>query len=440
MKLTDAMEMEFFTHLLQNPEYLHEYIGLLKEYTGSNYEFEWIRKQLVTWKDSNYEGLPPIEYWKAIAENNLGEKESGKILLIIENLISKKPEYEDIAKDQFLDFITTQKLERAYNEGQQLYQQTLDVNYWMAKMWMGLREAEKITTGSKSPSHNWLEEKEIRARNRGTVAEGLRLGIQEMDEQFTFRRGTLSAFLGPYKRYKSIMLHHCGFAAMLQMNNVLHVTFENTLQQTGDRYDSRFTHVDYKRMCKNLLVEDELEQMEKVYERMGNFPNRLEILPCIPYTDTVRFIEKTIDKLSLTKGWGVDVLIVDYLNIVGIEDKRIAGDDYKRIEVVVWELQNLGKSRNFAVISACQTVKGAEEREHLKKADTAGSVGILRACDNLIAINQTKEEFGQGNIRLSPLLFRDDEIVHEDVTMHHDLSRMCVSEEGDNLWGAVDFA
>ena len=200
MKFTDAMEMEFFTHLLQNPDYLKEYYSLLTEYTGSNFEFEWIRKQLVTWKESNYEGLPPIEYWKAIAENNLGEKESGKILLMLENLISKKPEYEDIAKDQFLDFMTTQKLEQAYNEGQSLYQQTLDVNYWMAKMWMGLREAEKITTGAKSDSHNWLSERGARERQRGTVADGLRIGIQEMDEQFVFRKGTLSAFLGPYKR------------------------------------------------------------------------------------------------------------------------------------------------------------------------------------------------------------------------------------------------
>jgi len=189
--------------------------------------------------------------------------------------------------------------------------------------------------------------------------------------------------LGAYKRYKSIMLHHCGFAALLQGYNVLHVSYENTLQQVGDRYDSRFTGVEYKRMVRNLITNEEAEGMDLVFEKLDKLSNRLKIQLCKPYKDTVNVTDTAIDKLRGT-GWNPDLILFDYMNLVSC-DRRL-DDDYKRIELACWDMQELSKVRDVIVISACQAQKGAEDQESLKGSDTAGSVGILRAADNQIAI------------------------------------------------------
>jgi len=319
-----------------------------------------------------------------------------------------------------------------------LFQRTLDVNLFFSKITEGLVDSERLRYG-KNPDKvvDWLEQRPKRESRRGLISEGLKLGIPLLDDQLTFKRGTLSLFQGPYKRYKSIMLHHCGFAALLQGYNVLHVSYENTEQQVGDRYDSRFTMIDYKRMVRNLISIEEKELMETVFERLEKLPNRLKIQLCVPYEDNIDVVEKGIVKLKNVHSWAPDVVILDYINLPACKKKDIE-DDYKRIELVCWDLQNLGKLKDMVMISACQSVKGAEDENDLKGSDTAGSVGILRACDNQIAINQTDEEFKQGIIRLSPLFFRDDELITKNIPMNHELTRMCVSRESDNLWRELE--
>jgi hypothetical protein len=194
--------------------------------------------------------------------------------------------------------------------------------------------------------------------------------------------------------------------------------------------------IDYKRMVRNLISVEEKELMETVFDRLEKLPNRLKIELCEPYEDNIDVVEKAIDKLNV-RGWTPDVVILDYINLPACKKKNIE-DDYKRIELVCWDLQKLGKIRDMIMISACQSIKGAEDANDLKGSDTAGSVGILRACSNQIAINQTDEEFKQGIIRLSPVFFRDDELITKDIPLNHELTRMCVSRESDVLWGELE--
>jgi len=437
MKFSQELEFEFFARLLQDAEYIESYSEQLKKYHGLSFPIEWIRTEILKW-NKDYKGLPPKEYWEVKTSNELPEDKRKIVLSTVETLLTREKKFEEFAKDQFIDFISSQTLEKSYEEGKSLFQRTLDINLFFSKINQGLVDSEKLKYG-KNPDKvvDWLEQRPKRESRRGLISEGLKLGIPLLDDQVNFKRGTLSIFQGPYKRYKSIMLHHCGFAALLQGYNVLHVSYENTEQQVGDRYDSRFTMIDYKRMVRNLISPEEKELMETVFARLEKLPNKLKIQLCVPYEDTIDVIEKSIDKLHTVHSWTPDVIIVDYINLPACKKKDIE-DDYKRIELVCWDIQNVGKTKDMIMISACQSVKGAEDANDLKGSDTAGSVGILRACDNQIAINQTDEEFKQGIIRLSPVIFRDDELITKDIPLNHELTRMCVSRESDVLWGELE--
>jgi hypothetical protein len=436
MKFSQEMELELFGHMLQDEEYLFSYYKLLTDYQASSFAMEWVRQELVSWC-SLYKGVPPIDYWNTKAENELGGEQKENVLSVVKGLSERKSKFAEFAKDQFIDFLSSTHIEKAYQEGKLLFQRTMDVSLFSAKVKHGLLEAERIKYGTGTDNvFDWLEQRPKRESQRGIISDGLRLGIPKLDEQFVFRRGTLTAFLGAYKRYKSIMLNHCGFAAMLQGYNVLHVSYENTLQQVGDRYDSRFTGVDYKRMTRALVSEEELKVIDVVFEKLESLPNRLKIQLCKPYRDAINVINSAVEKTIEMESWALDILIVDYVNLCASE-KRI-DDDYKRIELACWDMQSMAKERDITVITACQAKLGAEEQDSLKGGDTAGSVGILRAADNQIAINQTSDEYKKGIIRLSPLLFRDDEIVTRDIPLNHELTRMCVSRESDALWKEME--
>ena len=437
MKFSQEMELEFFARLVQDVEYIETYVDVIENYQGSSFAVEWVRAELLGYY-KKYKGLPPKEFWMAQIENKFGTMKDRKEMVtsVITTLLERKSKYEEFAKEQFLDYMSSISLEKHIEEGRRLFQSSMDVSLYLARISQGLVEAERTRFGA-NPERvfDWLGQRKKRESRRGVISDGLRLGIKKLDEQFVFRRGTTTAFLGAYKRYKSIMLHHCGFAGMLQGYNVLHVSYENTLQQVGDRYDSRFTGVDYKRMVKNLITGTEVDVMDTVFEKLEDLPNKLKIEICKPYYDTVSVTARAIQKLEIVEGWVPDIVITDYVNLVACE-KRI-DDDYKRIELAVWDMQNLAKERDIICITACQALKGAEDQESLKGSDTAGSVGILRAADNQIGINQTGDEYKQGIIRLSPLHFRDDEIVSRDIPLHAELARMCVSKDSDALWGEL---
>jgi len=436
MKFTQELEIEFFSAVLKDPKFIGRYVESFKNYRGSTFSMEWIRDELIKWYDK-YKNLPAIEVWKSLIENQLDGENRKLVSSVVENLMNRESKAGEYAADSFLDFMSSKELERCVEEGRVLFQKTLDVSLYMSKLSEGLTLSERIRYGSNIDRvYDWLEQRKLRESKRGIISSGLKLGIPQLDEQFVFRRGTLTVFQGPYKRYKSIILHHCGFAGLLQGYNVLHVSFENTLQQVGDRYDSRFTGVDYKRMVRALTTGDEQRVMSTVFERLENLPNKLKIQRCAPYVDTVKTVEIAIDKLYRIGGWMPDIILFDYINLIACT-KNIE-DDYKRIELACWDMQNLGRERDIINISACQSQKGAEDRDDLKGSDTAGSVGILRASDNQIAINQTPEEKRMKIIRLSPVVFRDDDIITKDVPLNAELTRMCISRESDSLWGELD--
>jgi len=269
----------------------------------------------------------------------------------------------------------------------------------------------------------------------------LRLGIEDFDSQVQMGKGTVTNFLAPFKRYKSVMLCAAGMASTLQGYNTAHVLYENSIELTGNRYDTMFSGFNYDRIVNYLKTAEEKQKIDALMERINGWPHRLKLIKAIPYQTTVDDVERLLERWRIEDGFVADVTIWDYLNLV--QPSKSSQEERLRNEQVVWDLQTHAKGsrtgQERVVVCASQAKAEALEVERLGAEHQGKSIGISQAVDSSVAINQTAEERRDGIIVLSPLYLRDGSITKDEIILRSDLARMCISREQQDLWHEVEW-
>lgn len=268
----------------------------------------------------------------------------------------------------------------------------------------------------------------------------LQLGIDALDVQLKMEEGTVTAFLAPFKRYKSIVLNHCGIAALVSGFNVLHVVYENTVEMTLDRYYSRIGSIpldDLTAMRVDPSAYAQARQFIKNFDRC--LGNRLKIIQADPQRTTVDDVEAQIEVLRVEEGFIPDVSVWDYANIIGIPPQRRAREDRLNQETGILMLREHARdirhdgARRKIVVTAVQAKGEAIDKEHLEASDYGKSVGIPQALDALLGIMQTKQERKDGKLRFGVLASRNAKPTDE-VETTCDISWMCIDL---NTWAWV---
>ncbi len=257
-------------------------------------------------------------------------------------------------------------------------------------------------------------------------------GIPGLDEQFVIKAPMLVDFLAPFKRYKSIFLNAMGDASLLQGFNVAHMTYENSVELTSDRYDAMFSELNYDRVSNLLLSADERVLMDRMFGWMRSWSNRLKIIKCTPKITTVKDVEERLERLRDTENFRPDVEVWDYLNIIAPSRKF----KEERLEQgqVVWDLKNHADKWNVAIIEASQTSMEGLKNERVELSHRGKSIDISQGINLSIAIDQTAQEKADGIIVLSPHFTREGDITIPEIILDADIARMCVSRSLYRLW------
>ena len=268
----------------------------------------------------------------------------------------------------------------------------------------------------------------------------MKLGIKDLDSQKRYEPGTITAFLAPYKRYKSIALTHAGWAALLQGYNVLHVNYEGRKEMWENRYDAKFSDIEESHIANLMRTEEEQQRLVSVMNRINNWDHRLFLVRGKPNKTNADDIEQIIDNIRYETGVEIDVIIIDYFQIMGSNTKsKHQKDDWLLQGDIGWDLVNLAlhPGKNRIVFGALQTDRSGINAKELKSSNYGRSILIPQAIDNLIAINQTKDEKNEGTIRFSPLFFREGEITKPDCKVWSELYKINIAKESSALWDDV---
>jgi hypothetical protein len=403
--------------------------------------FSWVAEKVC-----KYSSFPiSKDYLRIQLEEQFEGDDLEKHVQVVLSLYERNLTFVPETLTKFKDYIAFQIVTSTVKSAIESRQRTRSSGFWLNDIESGVYEARSVWEGrgleTVDFASSFLEREKVRKSRRDNpeIFARLRLGIEDFDSQIMMSKGTVTGFLAPFKKFKSVMLCACGFASLLQGFNTLHVVYENTVEMTSNRYDSMFSGLSYDRVVNYLKTTEEKSRINELMDRIDGWPNRLKIVKAIPYKTTVQDIELRVRSLEAEEGFFPDVEIYDYLNLIG--PSKSFPEERLRNEQATWDLQNHSKVQGSEkiVVTASQAKVEALSVSRLDASHQGKSIGISQAMDSTVAINQTVEEHRDGLIVLCPLYLRDGNITKEEIVLRSDISRMCVSREMNDLWKEVEW-
>lgn len=215
-------------------------------------------------------------------------------------------------------------------------------------------------------------------------------------------RKELAMVVAPPGVGKSLYLVNQGATSILNGNNVLYISCEMSQDKIAGRFDSVVTDL------KNAALKQPHTQMKlkaRLNEVKTKTNGRLIIKEFPTGLSNVNQIRALLVQLRLHKDFVPDVIIVDYLEL--LRPNRIIDSEYQAQQRITEELRGIAVEQNALVWTATQTNRQARKVAIITDAELGDSYGKIRPADWVISLNQTKEEYDEGAMRVYVMKARD---------------------------------
>lgn len=208
-------------------------------------------------------------------------------------------------------------------------------------------------------------------------------------------KGELGFIVAPAGSGKSWLLVRMGGEAIKRGKNVLHVTLELNEHYVGLRYDAFFTGIAFQEVRKNIpIVKSKIEEMKN-----GEY-GQLWVKYFPLKTVSPQTLKMHIDRLQLITGKKVDMLVVDYADILRpfMADKN--ANSYSEAGSVYEELRQIAGELQIPVWSASQSNRGAHEADTIEAHNVADSYRKIMTGDFILSLSRKKEDKAANTGRL----------------------------------------
>lgn len=210
------------------------------------------------------------------------------------------------------------------------------------------------------------------------VAEKIICGIREIDDTMVtgFSDGTLTLFCADVSGFKSTMMLNIGLNIWKMGHNVLFVPIEMAREQMHIRATAREANVLSEKLFNPTTMDDEdLAKVDRAIEDWDAYEGKFFVLQ-LPDGTTVSAIKRQIDKyVDIFKP---KVVIVDYVANLEAEVNRYGRNDLE-IGDMLKQLRQMGKTMQFAVVSAAQI--GREALKRIRKAGATKDTTAINSED-----------------------------------------------------------
>lgn len=209
-------------------------------------------------------------------------------------------------------------------------------------------------------------------------------------------RGELNIFAGGSGAGKSLFLANLGVNWALQGLNVIYLTFELSEELVSMRIDSMMTGIPTRDVFKNL---DEVETKVKILQKKSG---SLQV-KYMPSGKTANDIRAYLKEYEIKSNKKVDVLLVDYLDLLMPQSKKISPADlFIKDKYVSEELRNLAVEKNCIFVTASQLNRNAVEEVEFDHSHISGGLSKIQTADNVFGIftSRAMREHGRYQIQL----------------------------------------
>lgn len=225
----------------------------------------------------------------------------------------------------------------------------------------------------------------LAAIRRLRKTEKLSTGIVELDTELAGGPplGTLSVVMGGAGDGKSMFLCHVSASALLGSRNVAVATLELNEEQWLSRLTANVTGIPIDGIADGTMDRE-------VEHRLGDLPplGNCVVGQFAPEATTVEELVTWVDALEQREGWGVDVLVVDYADLLGHSKAR----DYEGMREVYSGLrEEFAVKRSGWVWTASQSRRKSKPKEKQGADDAADSQHKIRVSDLWIVLSMAED-------------------------------------------------
>ena len=211
-----------------------------------------------------------------------------------------------------------------------------------------------------------------------------------------FNRGELNIFAGGSGAGKSLFLANLGVNWALAGLNVVYLTLELSEELVSMRMDSMVTGIPTRDVFKS--IDDVEVKVKMIGKKSGTYQVKY-----MPSGKTANDLRSYLKEYEIKTGRKVDVLLVDYLDLLMPISKKISPADlFIKDKYVSEELRNLAVEKNCVFVTAAQLNRGAVEEVEFDHSHISGGLSKIQTADNVFGIftSRAMRERGRYQIQL----------------------------------------
>lgn len=249
-------------------------------------------------------------------------------------------------------------------------------------------------------------------------------GWSTMDKKLFggFNRGELNIFAGGSGAGKSLFLANLGVNFALTGLNVVYLTLELSEALVSMRIDSMVTGVSTRDIFKDL------NDVEMKVKMIGKRAGMLQV-KYMPSGKTTNDIRAYLKEYEIKCGKKVDVLLVDYLDLLMPIGKKISAENlFIKDKYVSEELRNLAMEKKCVFVTAAQLNRGAVEEVEFDHSHISGGLSKIQTADNVFGIFTSRAMRERGRYQLQLMKTRSSSGVGQKIDLEFNIETLKITD------------
>ena len=260
--------------------------------------------------------------------------------------------------------------------------------------------------------------------NNGQVS----TGWESLDKKLFggLNKGELNIFAGGSGAGKSLFLANLGVNWAQAGMNVIYLTLELSESLVAMRVDSMMTGVASREIFKDL------DSVEMKVKMQGKKSGRLQI-KYMPSGKTPNDVRSYIKEYEVKTGEKVDVLLIDYLDLLMPNGAKISAENlYVKDKYVSEELRNLAMELQCVFVTAAQLNRGAVEEIEFDHSHISGGLSKIQTADNVFGIFTSRAMRERGRYQIQLMKTRSSSGVGMKVDLAFNVDTLRIEDLGED--------
>ena len=237
-----------------------------------------------------------------------------------------------------------------------------------------------------------------------------------------FNRGELNIWAGGSGAGKSLFLANLGVNYALAGLNVLYLTLELSEELVSLRVDAMVTGIPTREIFKQI---DDVEMKVKM---IGKKSGQLQV-KYMPSGKTANDIRAYMKEYEIKLGRKIDVLLVDYMDLLLPLSKRISAENlFVKDKYVSEELRNLAVEKNCVFVTAAQLNRGAVEEVEFDHSHISGGLSKIQTADNVFGIFTSRAMRERGRYQIQLMKTRSSSGVGMKIDLEFNVDTLRISD------------